>query len=389
MFQFFHTFTALPHGGRHSRGKWPGPNHRGLIPHLSAPELTLNFPGGLDHAARCVRLEFDILALNFRDNLMTQRPQICSNILETIGHTPLVRLNRLPAQGSAEVLVKLESFNPMRSVKDRVGFSMIEAAEREGKISPGKTTIVEPTSGNTGIGLAMTAAAKGYRIILTMPDSMTAERTRVLRALGAEIVLTPDALGMRGAIDKAEEIITKTPDGFMPQQFNNPANPSIHRQTTALEIIEDTDGKIDAFVAGVGTGGTITGVGEILKERLRNVMIVAVEPKDSPVLSGGSPAPHPIQGIGAGFIPRVLNTEIIDRIIPVEYDDAKRTARRLAREEGILCGISSGAICWASLQIARELSGGRRVVAVLPDLGERYLSTDVYAFDDEPATQKK
>jgi cysteine synthase len=318
---------------------------------------------------------------------MTQRPQICNNVLEAIGHTPLVRLNRLPGQGSAEVVVKLESFNPMRSVKDRVGFSMIEAAEREGKISPGKTTIVEPTSGNTGIGLAMTAAAKGYRIILTMPDSMTAERTRVLRALGAEIVLTPDALGMQGAIEKAEEIISKTPDGFMPQQFNNLANPDIHRRTTALEIIEDTGGKLDAFVAGVGTGGTITGVGEVLKERLRNVMIVAVEPKDSPVLSGGQPAPHPIQGIGAGFVPRVLNTEIIDRIIPVSYDDAKRTARRLAREEGILCGISSGAICWAALQIARELSGGRRVVAVLPDLGERYLSTDVYAYDKEPESK--
>ncbi|HUK89718.1 MAG TPA: cysteine synthase A [Blastocatellia bacterium] len=314
---------------------------------------------------------------------MTQRPKICGNILETIGHTPLVRLNRLPTQGSAEVVVKLESFNPMRSVKDRIGFSMIEAAEREGKISPGRTTIVEPTSGNTGIGLAMTAAAKGYRIVLTMPDSMTAERTRVLRALGAEIVLTPDALGMQGAIQKAEEIISRTPDGFMPQQFNNPANPGMHRATTALEIIEDTDGKVDAFVAGVGTGGTITGVGEILKERLRNVMIVAVEPKDSPVLSGGHPAPHPIQGIGAGFVPRVLNTEIIDRIMPVAYEDAKRTARRLAREEGILCGISSGAICWAALQIARELSRGRRVVTVLPDLGERYLTTDVFAYEQE------
>ncbi|HEY6329101.1 MAG TPA: cysteine synthase A [Blastocatellia bacterium] len=314
---------------------------------------------------------------------MTRRPKICGNILEAIGHTPLVRLNRLPGPGSAEVIVKLESFNPMRSVKDRIGFSMIEAAEREGKIFPGRTTIVEPTSGNTGIGLAMTAAARGYRIILTMPDSMTTERTRVLKALGAEIVLTPDALGMQGAIEKAEEIISKTPDGFMPQQFNNPANPAIHRRTTALEIIQDTDGKIDAFVAGVGTGGTITGVGEVLKERLRDVMIVAVEPKDSPVLSGGQAAPHPIQGIGAGFVPQVLNTEIIDRIIPVAYDEAKRTARRLAREEGILSGISSGAICWAALAIARELSGGKRVVAVLPDLGERYLSTDVYAYEDD------
>jgi len=318
---------------------------------------------------------------------MTDRPKICGNILDAIGHTPLVRLNRLPDKGSAEVLVKLEAFNPMRSVKDRIGFAMIDAAEREGKISPGKTTIVEPTSGNTGIGLAMAAAAKGYRIILTMPDSMSAERTRVLRALGAEIVLTPDPLGMKGAIDKAEEILANTPDGFMPQQFNNPANPAIHRTTTAIEIIDDTGGQLDAFVAGVGTGGTITGVGEVLKSRLRNVTVVGVEPKDSPVLSGGQPAPHPIQGIGAGFVPRVLNTEIIDRIIPVEYEIAKRTARRLAREEGIFCGISSGAICWAALEIARELGTGRRVVAVLPDLGERYLTTDVYAFDEEAKSQ--
>jgi cysteine synthase A len=312
-----------------------------------------------------------------------RRPKICSSILDTIGHTPLVRLNRLPAPGSAEVLAKIEAFNPMRSVKDRIGFAMVDAAEREGKIAPGRTTIVEPTSGNTGIGLAMAAAAKGYRIILTMPDSMTAERTRVLRALGAEIVLTPDARGMQGAIEKAEEIVTTTPGGFMPQQFNNPANPEIHRNTTALEIIEDTDGRLDAFVAGVGTGGTITGVGEVLKDRLRNVLVVAVEPKDSPVLSGGAAAPHPIQGIGAGFIPRVLNREIIDRVVPVEYDDAKTAARRLAKEEGILCGISSGAICWAALGIARELGAGRRVVMVLPDLGERYLTTDVYAFEED------
>jgi cysteine synthase A len=314
---------------------------------------------------------------------MSQRPKICANILETIGHTPLVRLNRLPLGGSAELLVKLEAFNPTRSVKDRIAFAMIDAAEREGKITPGKTTIIEPTSGNTGIGLAMTAAAKGYRLILTMPDSMSLERTRVLRALGAEIFLTPDALGMRGAIAKAEGLLREVPDGFMPQQFNNPANPAIHRRTTANEIIEDTDGKLDAFVAGVGTGGTITGVGEVLKERLRSVSLVAVEPKDSPVLSGGPPAPHPIQGIGAGFVPRVLNTEIIDRIIPVEYEDAKLTARRLAREEGILCGISSGAICWAALLVAKELAAGKRVVALLPDLGERYLSTDLYAFDEE------
>jgi cysteine synthase len=314
---------------------------------------------------------------------MWRRPKICNNILETIGHTPLVRLNRLTAAGSAEVLVKLEAFNPMRSVKDRIASAMIAAAEEEGKVSPGKTTLIEPTSGNTGIGLAMTAAAKGYRLILTMPDSMSTERIRVLRALGAEIHLTPDALGMKGAIERAEQLLREIPDGFMPQQFNNPANPAIHRATTANEIIEDTDARLDAFVAGVGTGGTITGVGEVLKQRLRSVSLVAVEPKDSPVLSGGKPAPHPIQGIGAGFVPAVLNTEIIDRIIPVEYEDAKRIARRLAREEGILCGISSGAICWGALQVAREMGAGKRVVALLPDLGERYLSTDVYAFDEE------
>ncbi|HVG19935.1 MAG TPA: cysteine synthase A [Blastocatellia bacterium] len=314
---------------------------------------------------------------------MTRRAKICSNVLEAIGHTPLVRLNRLPANGSAEVLVKLESFNPMRSIKDRIANAMIEAAEVEGRIAPGKTTIIEPTSGNTGIGLAMTAAAKGYRLILTMPDSMSVERTRVLRALGAEIVLTPDARGMKGAIEKAEQLLSETPGGFIPQQFNNPANPQVHRNTTAIEIIEDTDAKLDAFVAGVGTGGTITGVGEVLKERLRNVTLVAVEPKDSPVLSGGPAGPHPIQGIGAGFVPGVLNTEIIDRIIPVEYEDAKRAARRLANEEGILCGISSGAICWAALIVAQEMGAGKRVVAVLPDLGERYLTTDVFAFDEE------
>jgi cysteine synthase A len=310
---------------------------------------------------------------------MSRRPKICNSVLETIGYTPLVRLNRLPSQGSAQVLVKLESFNPMRSIKDRTAFAMIEAAEREGRITPGKTTIIEPTSGNTGIGLAMTAAARGYRIILTMPDSMSEERIRVLRALGSEVVLTPTGLDMQGAIDRARELMKEIPDSFMPQQFDNPANPDIHRRTTAVEILEDTDARLDAFVAGVGTGGTITGVGEVLKERLRAVKLIAVEPKDSPVLSGGPPAPHLIQGIGAGFVPRVLNTEIIDRIIPVEYEDARQTARRLAREEGILCGISSGAICWAALTVAREMGAGKRVVAVLPDLGERYLTTDVYA----------
>lgn len=313
---------------------------------------------------------------------MPRRPKICNNILETIGHTPLVRLNRLPAPGAAEVLVKLESFNPMRSVKDRIGYAMIAAAEQENKITPGKTTLVEPTSGNTGIGLAMTAAAKGYRLILTMPDSMSLERIRVLRALGAEVVLTLDKLGMQGAIEKAQELLSQTPDSFMPMQFSNPANPAIHRTTTALEILEDTDARLDAFVAGVGTGGTLTGVGEVLKNRLREVKLVAVEPKDSAVLSGGPPAPHAIQGIGAGFVPHVLNTDIIDRIIPVEYEDARQTTRRLAREEGMLCGISSGAICWAALKIAEEMGAGKRIVAVLPDLGERYLTTDVFAFDE-------
>ncbi|MBI3651401.1 MAG: cysteine synthase A [Acidobacteria bacterium] len=314
---------------------------------------------------------------------MPHRPKICRDILETIGHTPLVRLNRLPAVGAAEVVVKLESFNPMRSVKDRIARAMIEAAEQHGDLTPGKTIIIEPTSGNTGIGLAMTAAAKGYRLILTMPDSMSLERLRVLRALGAEVILTPDAEGMAGAIARANELAKELPDSYMPMQFTNAANPAIHRHTTACEIIEDTAARLDAFVAGVGTGGTITGVGEILKERLHSVKIVAVEPKDSPVLSGGLAAPHLIQGIGAGFVPAVLNTEIIDRIIPVEYDDAKQTARRLAREEGILCGISSGAICWAALLVAKELGAGKRVVTLFPDLGERYLSTDVYAFDEE------
>ena len=314
---------------------------------------------------------------------MSRHPKISNSILETIGHTPLVRLNRLPAPGAAEVLVKLESFNPMCSIKDRIGASMILAAERAGRITPGETTIIEPTSGNTGIGLAMATAARGYRLILTMPDSMSSERIRVLRALGAEVVLTPDAQGMKGAIETAEQLRDTTPNGFIPMQFNNPANPAIHRTTTALEIIEDTDARLDALVAGVGTGGTITGVGEVLKERLRSVKLIAVEPKDSPVLSGGVPGPHQIQGIGAGFIPAVLNTEIIDRIVPVEYNDAKDMARRLAREEGILCGVSSGAICWAALKIAAEMGAGKRVVAILPDFGERYLSTDVFDFDEE------
>jgi cysteine synthase len=314
---------------------------------------------------------------------MSRRPKISNSILETIGHTPLVRLNRLPAAGAAEVLVKLESFNPMCSVKDRIGASMILAAEHAGRITPGITTIIEPTSGNTGIGLAMAAAAKGYRLILTMPDSMSSERIRVLRALGAEVVLTPGVQEMKGAIAVAEKMLSEIPHSFMPMQFSNPANPAIHRSTTALEIIEDTDAQLDALVVGVGTGGTITGVGEVLKDRLRDVKLIAVEPKDSPLLAGGVPGPHKIQGIGAGFIPAVLNMEIIDRIVPVEYQDAKEMTRRLAREEGILCGVSSGAICWAALKIASEMGEPRRVVTILPDFGERYLSTDVFAFDQE------
>jgi cysteine synthase A len=313
---------------------------------------------------------------------MQPRPLIASNILELIGHTPLVRLNRLPAQGSAEVLVKLESFNPMWSVKDRIGAAMINAAERDGKITPGQSVIVEPTSGNTGIGLAMAAAVKGYHITLVMPDTMTPERRSVLKALGAKLVLTPGAEGMKGAIRKAEEILNSTPHSFMPQQFNNPANPEIHRNTTALEIINDTGGDFNAFVAGVGTGGTVTGCGEVFKKRLKDIQVVAVEPIDSPILSGGAPGPHKLQGMGAGFVPEVLNTEIIDRVITVGYDNAKTTARRLAAEEAIFMGISSGAIAWAALELARELGTGNRIVAVLPDLGERYLSHDLYTFDD-------
>ena len=313
---------------------------------------------------------------------MQPRPLIASNILELIGHTPLVRLNRIPSQNSAEVLVKLESFNPMWSVKDRIGAAMVNAAERDGKITPGQSTIVEPTSGNTGIGLAMAAAVKGYKIILVMPDTMTPERRSVLRALGAKLVLTPGAEGMKGAIRKAEELLNTTPHSFMPQQFNNPANPEIHRNTTALEIINDTGGDFNAFVAGVGTGGTVTGCGEVFKKRLKDIQVIAVEPVDSPVLSGGAPGPHKLQGMGAGFVPEVLNTEIIDRVITVSYENAKNVARRLAAEEAIFMGISSGAIAWAALEVARELGSGNRVIAVLPDLGERYLSHDLYTFEE-------
>jgi len=299
------------------------------------------------------------------------------NILELVGDTPIVRLNRLPGPKDATVWAKLESFNPMSSVKDRICLAMIEAAEKEGKLKNGMT-VVEPTSGNTGIGLAMVATVKGYRLILTMPDTMSVERRKLLKALGAELVLTSGAEGMPGAIRKAEELVASSRDYYMPQQFNNPANPEAHRCTTALEILEQMDGKVDAFVAGIGTGGTITGVGEILKKRIPTVQIIAVEPAASPVLSGGPPGRHRIQGIGAGFVPAVFNRSIVDRIIPVPDEQAAETARRLAREEGIFAGISSGAAAFAALQVARELGSGKNLVVLLPDTGERYLSTDLF-----------
>ncbi|ADU50958.1 cysteine synthase [Thermaerobacter marianensis DSM 12885] len=307
--------------------------------------------------------------------------RVAADVLQLVGATPVVRLNKVVPDGAAEVWVKLESYNPAGSVKDRIALSMIEAAERDGRLKPGYT-IVEPTSGNTGIGLAMVAAVKGYRLVLVMPETMSLERRALLRAYGAELVLTPGAEGMAGAIRKAQELVADNPTYFMPMQFDNPANPEIHRRTTALEILGQMDGRLDAFVAGVGTGGTLTGVGEVLKERLPGCLVVAVEPANSAVLSGREPGPHRIQGIGAGFVPRVLNRAVIDRVIPVRDEDAVITMRRLARQEGLLVGISSGAAAWAALQVARELGPGRRVLAVLPDTGERYLSMmeDLAAF---------
>jgi cysteine synthase len=300
---------------------------------------------------------------------------IYEDITRTIGKTPLVRLNRMRKGLHTQILVKIESFNPLSSVKDRIGVAMIEAAEAAGLVKQ-DTVIIEPTSGNTGIALAFVCAARGYRLVLTMPDTMSLERRHLLSILGAELVLTEGAKGMRGAIDKAEELAMSCKNSFIPQQFKNPANPGIHRRTTAEEIWQDTDGNVDYFVAGVGTGGTITGVGEVLKERKPSIRIIAVEPADSPVLSGGKPGPHKIQGIGAGFVPDVLNWDVIDEIVRVAHEDAGNMARRLAKEEGILAGISGGAALWTAFEVAkREESSGKTIVALLPDSGERYLST--------------
>ena len=300
---------------------------------------------------------------------------IYDDITKTVGRTPLVRLNRITKDLPATFLVKLESFNPLSSVKDRIGVAMIEDAEAGGLLNK-DSVIIEPTSGNTGIALAFVCAAKGYRLILTMPETMSMERRQLLNILGAELVLTEGAKGMRGAVEKAEELAKATPGSFMPQQFANPANPAVHRRTTAEEIWKDTEGGIDFFISGIGTGGTVTGVGEILKQKKPSVKIIGVEPADSPVLSGGKPGPHKIQGIGAGFVPDVLNRKIIDEMIAVKHEDAGLTARRLAKEEGILAGISSGAALWAALQAGgKEQAKGKTIVVLLPDTGERYLST--------------
>ncbi|GMK48390.1 cysteine synthase A [Paenibacillus glycanilyticus] len=310
--------------------------------------------------------------------------RIVNSVTELIGDTPLVRLNRLVPEDSAEIYVKLEYQNPGASVKDRIAISMIEVAEQEGVLKPGDT-IVEPTSGNTGIGLAMVAAAKGYKAILVMPETMSIERRNLLRAYGAELVLTPGSEGMNGAVRKAEELAKENPSYFIPQQFKNQANVKVHRETTGPEIVEainSLDGKLDAFVAGIGTGGTISGTGEVLKKNFEGIKIYAVEPAASPILSGGNPGPHKIQGIGANFVPDILNREIYDGVITVENEEAFEYARRAAKEEGILCGISSGAAIFAALKVAKELGKGKRVIAVVPSNGERYLSTPLFNFEN-------
>jgi len=302
---------------------------------------------------------------------------IFEDITATIGYTPLVRINKLGSDKAA-ILAKLESHNPCGSVKDRIALSMIKAGEQQGLIKA-DTVIIEPTSGNTGIGLAFVCAARGYRLILTMPESMSIERRKILQLFGAELVLTPAERGMTGAVERAEQLVAQNRNAFMPQQFKNPANPQIHRETTAKEIWEDTDHNVDIFVSGVGTGGTLTGCGEVLKQHNKNLKTVAVEPKDSPVLSGGKPGPHKIQGIGAGFIPQVLNMDVVDEIIQVANEDAMETARQLAAKEGILAGISSGAAMWAAMQVSRRNeSQGKTIVVILPDTGERYISTEMF-----------
>ena len=314
--------------------------------------------------------------------------RIYSNITETIGNTPLVRLGRLAPEGAAEVIVKLESFNPLSSVKDRIAISMIEEAERSGELRPG-STIVEATSGNTGIGLAFVAAAKGYKCVLVMPDTMSVERRKLLQALGAELILTPGPKGIKESQRLADEYAAKTPGAWLSRQFDNPANIKVHRETTGPEILRDTGNRLDAFVAGVGTGGTVTGAGQTIKQAIPGVIVAAVEPIESQVLKGGAHNPHKIQGIGAGFVPAIYDASVVDRVIDVKHEDAVDLARRLAKEEGIFVGISSGAVTWAAIELAKELGPGKRVVAVLASTGERYLSTPLFEYTDlvnQPAT---